>query len=349
MRYPVAYSIAIVLTLAACHDSPSEPPPLSPQQAQISSEARMQPLGTKPYIVKLTKSAGAQATIRSELLRSSGGVLKRTFTTALDGRGFVAWLTPEAAEALRRRPNVEHVHESLPAEITASRDLCCYGLGMHSLDRVYQREGPFENLDGYYNYFQTGSGVHLYFIDTGIDSTHTEFAGRWGSGWSAGGWVDTLGYHACLPGVDGGKAQPQYYQYHGTRAASLAAGTTYGVASGATVHSLRASCPVGFADDLIAALEWVQNYGTHPGVVNFNWDSADPDVKAELEDAYDAGWLVINGAGNDSVLAANKVDNTAYGQLVEVPSMRTTSKPISELRLDGGHNGTRGWHARGGP
>ena len=50
------------------------------------------------------------------------------------------------------------------------------------LDRIDQRDLP---LDGNSNFNVTGSGVKAYIIDTGIRATHTEFAGRVISGFTA--------------------------------------------------------------------------------------------------------------------------------------------------------------------
>ena len=43
------------------------------------------------------------------------------------------------------------------------------------LDRVSERLLP---LDNRYTYSETGSGVHVYVIDTGIRASHSDFGGR---------------------------------------------------------------------------------------------------------------------------------------------------------------------------
>ena len=53
------------------------------------------------------------------------------------------------------------------------------------LDRIDQRDLP---LDGTYTYNNTGAGVHVYVIDTGILPTHQEFGGRASIGRACSWW-----------------------------------------------------------------------------------------------------------------------------------------------------------------
>ncbi len=60
------------------------------------------------------------------------------------------------------------------------------------LDRIDQRNLPLSHS---YTYNRTGAGVHFYGIDTGINLTHTDLAGRVGNGFDAvtpGGNADRL-------------------------------------------------------------------------------------------------------------------------------------------------------------
>jgi len=51
--------------------------------------------------------------------------------------------------------------------------------GLWGLDRIDQQDLPYNNL---FAPAGDGAGVHVYIIDTGINSAHTEFAGRIGNG-----------------------------------------------------------------------------------------------------------------------------------------------------------------------
>ena len=54
--------------------------------------------------------------------------------------------------------------------------------GLWGLDRIDQADLP---LDSRFNPEGDGEGVHVYIIDTGINSAHSEFAGRVGNGFDA--------------------------------------------------------------------------------------------------------------------------------------------------------------------
>ena len=95
------------------------------------------------------------------------------------------------------------------------------------LDCINQPALP---LDGVYNATLTRVGVHIYMIDTGIQSNHPEFLSADGTRsrvvtgeWSYDGTNNTEDCNG-----------------HGTATASLAAGRTVGTSPNATLHVIRA-------------------------------------------------------------------------------------------------------------
>jgi len=95
------------------------------------------------------------------------------------------------------------------------------------LDRINQIALP---LDGYYESNLTGVGTHIYLIDTGIQSNHSEFLDADGTGsrvvtseWAFDGSNNTEDCNG-----------------HGTATASLAGGRTIGTSPNATLHVIRA-------------------------------------------------------------------------------------------------------------
>merc|ERR1719419_1196532 len=96
------------------------------------------------------------------------------------------------------------------------------------LDRIDDSTG----LDNDYTTQYDGSGVHVYVIDTGIRTTHTDFEGRaiptlevLGSGEKKCKATETT----CAMDNDG----------HGTHCAGTIGGKKYGVAKKATLHAVK--------------------------------------------------------------------------------------------------------------
>jgi subtilisin family serine protease len=81
----------------------------------------------------------------------------------------------------------------------------------------------------------------VFVVDTGVNLAHSEFAGRIGAGY------DFVSMDALADDCNG----------HGSHVAGTAAGATYGVASGATIHPVRVlDCTgSGTTDNVIAGIE----------------------------------------------------------------------------------------------
>jgi subtilisin family serine protease len=108
------------------------------------------------------------------------------------------------------------------------------------LDRIDQRSLP---LDSRYTRAQSGAGVTVYVIDTGVRSTHSELVGRVATGFST--ISDGNGSQDC--------------HGHGTHVAGTVAGTNYGVAPAALVVPVRVLNCSGSAStsDIIAGIDWI--------------------------------------------------------------------------------------------
>src|SRR5688572_27120419 len=88
------------------------------------------------------------------------------------------------------------------------------------LDRIDEDTRP---LDGLYSYPNTGSGIAVYVIDSGIRADHAQFGGRVTAGFTAVG--DGLGTGDC--------------EGHGTAVASVVGGASTGVAKQASIVPVR--------------------------------------------------------------------------------------------------------------
>ena len=143
------------------------------------------------------------------------------------------------AEAMAGRPEIAFVQQEgrkSVGPISAPDTDAVWGL-----DRSDQRDLP---LDGVYDPGATGEGVHVYVLDTGIDSTHPEFEGRLGEGFTShvfGGTEDDHG--------------------HGTHVAGTIGGTEYGIAKTVTLHAVRVlKDGSGTDSDVIRGLDWVNEH-----------------------------------------------------------------------------------------
>ncbi len=192
-----------------------------------------------------------------------------------------------------------------------------------NLDRIDQRS-PSPN--GSYRYQQTGAGVRVYVVDSGVRADHQQFGGR-----------VVAGFSATVVGGDG-RTDPHG---HGTHVAGTVAGSTYGVAKQATVVPVQVlgATGGGTASAVVAGLGWIVD--THPdgapGVVNLSFgadldyfpsgsgDAIDTAVRAVL----DAGLTVVIAAGNGDTYTGAPKDACGFTparvtEAITVAASRTT-------------------------
>lgn len=138
----------------------------------------------------------------------------------------------------------------------------------------------------------TGRGVHIYVLDTGLRTSHSEFAGRVGGGASCLGG----GCRSGAPVSDGNG--------HGTHTAGIAAGTCYGVAKAAIVHSVKIfdDSGSGAFSDILAGMRWARDDAARngwPAVLSMSLGgSKSPSVDQAVGDVVAAGFPVVVAAGN---------------------------------------------------
>lgn len=232
------------------------------------------------YIVvfRPSRAFSAQA-VRAKAMTARdnlGATVRYVYETALDG--YTADLDPAALAAVRQDPDVAFVQQDRRAAKTGEQIQPPW-----NLDRIDQRSLP---INGLYRYASTGAGVHVYIVDTGIQASHKEFAGRVGAGYDA---------------VDGGA--PDDCDGHGTHVAGIVGGGSVGVAKNVTLHAVRVlGCDgQGTASSIIAGLDWVVAHRQSPAVINMSLggDASDA-VDLALRNTVAAGLAVVTAAGNNS-------------------------------------------------
>ncbi|MEO7795191.1 MAG: S8 family serine peptidase, partial [Thermoanaerobaculia bacterium] len=162
------------------------------------------------------------------------------------------------------------------------------------LDRIDQAELAPSNS---YEYHLDGTGIDLYVIDTGVRSTHAEFGNR----------VDTVDAFTSVADAIG----TEDCNGHGTHVAGVAAGSTYGVAKGVTIHPVRVlSCyGQGSISDVIAGIDWITAHYPLPrknrpapptrAVANMSIDAgASQPLDDAINRAISAGVTFVVAAGN---------------------------------------------------
>ena len=196
--------------------------------------------------------------------------------------GFSMNATEEQAQKIAGEPNVKYVIQD--GIVSISNNHTTQNGATWGLDRIDQRNRP---LNGTYMHEQTGVGVNVYVIDTGIRVTHQDFGGRAVLDFTS--IQDGNGLNDC--------------NGHGTHVAGTIGGTVWGVAKRVRLHSVRVLDCAGSGSNagIIAGIDWVTANRILPAVANMSLGGG---AHQAMDDAVtrsiERGVVYVVAAGNDN-------------------------------------------------
>ena len=230
------------------------------------------------YIIEMDSSVHADATAAQTAITDAGGTITKTYSFAMTYKVTAETSQYDAISGKKYGELVDAERVVTPAFNTNHLKMLC---------------NHFGNSHVAYSPQSTGSGEHIYLLDTGVNTTHDEFAGS---------TVNNLytGFGSDFADADG----------HGTVMASLIVGDNIGTAKDATLHNVRmmdANPYTGTVADVIDALEAINehhnaNTPSHTKTVVACWTASKNSlIDSKFKQLEDNNMVIVAAAGNDGL------------------------------------------------
>ena len=268
--------------LTACSDTPTPSAPLATPAPSASTFSKGGAPIPNSYIVVYKDNVQDVDGESADIEAKKGGKVTHTYKFAL--KGMAMEMSAAQAAALANDPRVSYIEQDQTMSISTAQSGATWGI-----DRIDQRALP---LSGTYVYNADGTGVTVYIIDTGINLTHSEYAGRAFTG------VDEVTVGGTATDCNG----------HGSHVSGTVGGTTYGVAKNVKLVAVRVlDCSgSGSNSGVIAGIDWVTANRVLPAAANMSLGGG---FSATLNSAVDrstaAGVTYAIAAGNSTADACN--------------------------------------------
>jgi subtilisin family serine protease len=281
-------ALLVLLVAAACSE-PTQPtrgtPAVDPAEALVRAQQPDGDVIPGSYIVVYNDAvadADVDAKTAKKLEKAAKKAAKHVYRNAI--KGFAADLSDAEVAELRADPDVAYVEPDQVYRATTTQSGATWGI-----DRIDQRNRP---LSGTYTYTTTASTVYAYIIDTGIQTSHSQFGGR-----------AAVSYDAVGDGRNG-----QDCNGHGTHVAGTVGAATYGVAKAVKLRAVRVlNCSgSGSTSGIIAALDWLRVNHANPSVANMSLGGGySSSLNSAVNSLASSGVFVAVAAGNEAQDACN--------------------------------------------
>jgi subtilisin family serine protease len=276
--------IVLAILMGGCSKQPQKITGPQTQQAPLFNRTPGAEYIPGSYIVVMKESVADVDKDVDEI--GQRYTLKADFRYKHALKGFAGKLSAAVVEALRNDPRVAYIEQDQIAHMDATQINPTWGL-----DRIDQRALP---LDNSYTYNQSGAGVDVYCLDTGIRLTHVDFGGR-----------AVTGYDAITPGGTAADGNG-----HGTHTAGTIGGATYGVAKAVRLIAVCVldSTGQGTYAQVIAGVDWVTgDHTTTPAVANMSLGGPlDAALDQAVRNSIADGVTYCVSAGNSSADASTQ-------------------------------------------